>query len=227
MESFQIANPFSFRPHRFEARVVWIAVLGGVTGCNHIAFDEYVMPPQSMEVNEDAAKEPEQSEAAGEVPDTCQESPIDEVVIEEVKPLTYEVLHADNACICTDDSIECDPSTIFVRRSKKDALEFNSQWENKFQIDYKASCDEVCGKKGVSLGVYDVAYFKVVDKMRSHFKAHPKYKPYLNYIRLHASSGCLKLTPSDYDPNHHDLYKSDTFDSKTVEVIEVIYLGDV
>jgi hypothetical protein len=142
--------------------------------------------------------------------------------------MTFENLNKDSACNCLDGAAE-DLTSTFGLKTNTNVLKessFKSKWE-KGDIPEGNDCKVICSKKGLSLSYWDEeSKDKVTAIFKQLFPITPQYKPFLSVIKLKNGAGKVKHTPSNKNPFHYDLYKSDSFDLNSVTHINSISLAD-
>lgn len=139
--------------------------------------------------------------------------------------MTFENITKDTSCNCLDGAIE-DTVSTFARVLNKESTtdkDFLSHWEKNHR---PTECEEICGKKGVSISKIDNDTVKneILNYYSSIFKMSPKYRRGVLIFKLKKDAGLVKPTPFTENPYHHDLYKDDAFSLGFVEEVETCYL---
>lgn len=142
--------------------------------------------------------------------------------------MTFNNITKDTTCICFDETAE-DTVSTFARvlfKEKATNKDFFSHWEKNHRSD---ECGKICGLKGVSVSkISDTTVKdKIVNYYSSIFKISPNYKRGILLFKLKKDAGVYKSTKSRDNPQHNDLFKSDTFDLNLVEEVETCYLKPV
>ncbi len=136
--------------------------------------------------------------------------------------LSFESLNNDTSCNCLDGAYPDDQSSFALKTNKpllRD-VDFSSKWD-KGERPETDDCKVICSKKGVSLSLLNTDNVNEVNSIyQKLFPIAPKYKPYITTIKLAATSGLVKHTPSRNNAYHFDFYKSDSFEISQIKLIE-------
>ncbi len=146
--------------------------------------------------------------------------------------MTFNQLHENTDCDCLLETRE-NTENLFARKVGKAKTElksrdFKTHYERGITVTSPDDCLEVCGKRGLSIDIWNEATkVAVLQRFMTTFAISPKLKNHLSIIKFKEGAGFVKHTPV-IEPipneNHYDFYKSDEFDLDLVELVELIPL---
>lgn len=132
--------------------------------------------------------------------------------------MVFTSVTSDTNCTCLDGAKE-NYKDFFARKiDKKDVREkdFMSYWESKKFPDNMDDCNEVCGRKGISVDLWnDESNAEVMSKYIKTFGIAPQLKRFIMVFKMNQDAGIVKHTPhqkSGFDKYHYDIFKCDAFD---------------
>ncbi len=138
--------------------------------------------------------------------------------------MTFENLHHDTECNCTDNA-EKDTANEYIRKLKKDVVQdsdFHTHWERGIKSEAK-ECDDVCSYKAVSINQSKGDSERlIVNKYLNTFSINPKKGAHYVKFKLKDNTGKVKFAPEVDDQSHYNLFKSDTFTLDSIITISIV-----
>ena len=145
--------------------------------------------------------------------------------------MTFESLHTDTDCDCLGEAFE-DIEKVFARKISKPNLrvaDFSSHWERNKKPNV-LNCDNTCMYKGLSCNEWnDESKGQVLAKYVNLINNQEKtgiINDAILIFKIKQGGGLMKYSPSRNDISHHTFFKSDTFNTGYLEIIEVINLDE-
>eukprot|EP00388_Colpodella_angusta_P021055 GDKJ01053168.1.p1 GENE.GDKJ01053168.1~~GDKJ01053168.1.p1 ORF type:complete len:148 (-),score=9.72 GDKJ01053168.1:363-806(-) len=135
-------------------------------------------------------------------------------------------------CDCLQDSV-VDISNMFVRRIFDENLKM-SDFESYHEMGKipKDNCISICGHRGVSINICTKeTKDNLLEKHKKNISDRKKINPEIAIpefglvFTFKAEAGKIKKTGKDI--THYDFYKSDDFDTATINYLEVVHLASV
>lgn len=134
--------------------------------------------------------------------------------------MEFTNIRSGTDCNCLDNAIE-DYESTYCRRintaTPKDN-DFRCAWDRNPELNKnETNCKKVCGGRGVSTYILsDTNSLEVIEKIQKHFPQSKNHIAIFKYIY-----GAGKIKPTEHDPDHFNLFKSDTFALANLNILEV------